>query len=214
MVFLQAGSVSVAVLRRSGSPIGVGEGNIELVIHDGGAVRNALIEPPRGAELGILSLTAALDGDAVALGWMGGPRDSPWAKELTAEVAIASGEVLSLRSVVDGIYDQSGLRYLSHPGGGIDVIKYGDPAPGHFYDSRMRADNPLAIYLRMRRPLRFEGEAPLRLGAGATVWDAVAARDGERLAIFWLEHGPASSDLYSEAERVQGLFYAVLECDP
>jgi hypothetical protein len=213
-VFLEAGSVSVVVLRRSGSPTGAGEGNIELVIHEGGAARNLLIEPPSGAELGILSLTAALDGDAVALGWMGGPRDSPWAKELTAEVAIASGELLRLKSVVDGIYDESGMRYLSHPGGGVDVIKYGDPAPGHFYDPRMRADNPLAIYLRTRRPFRFEDEAALRLGAGATVWDAVAARDGERLAIFWLEHGPATSDLASEADTVQGLYYAVLDCDP
>ncbi|HMI91377.1 MAG TPA: hypothetical protein VK509_08435 [Polyangiales bacterium] len=211
--FVQAGADSVVLLRHGGEPAASGARDVELVIHSGGAARNAPLGQQDAADRGIGSLSAALDSDALVLGWLSGARDSPWATEFTAEVALGSGELRRVEPIVAGVYDESGVRYLSHPGGGVDAIKWGDPAPGHVYDPRVRAQNPLAIYLGLQRPLRFDGEAPLRLGAGATVWHAVAARDGDRLAIIWLERGPATSELASEADTVQGLYYALLDCD-
>jgi hypothetical protein len=210
--FVRAGEGSAAVLQW-GSP--GSRGQIDVVVHTPEGQRSVRIDPAEhGSDRGISDLSAALDGDVITLGWLGSVHDVDGIYELTAEVPVdAAAQMRPLgRSGLRGL-TQSGMRYLDHPGGGVDVLKFGTFAPGYFYDSRNRADNPLALYLGVRRPLRFDRDEPLRIGAGGTAWQALAARDGGRIAVLWLEHGPATSERYSEAHTVQGIYYAVLECD-
>jgi hypothetical protein len=207
--YLTGESVSVAVFAWALA------GTLEIVIHPAdGEARNVRLELRDPLDRGMHSVTAAIDGDKLACGWFAGIRDQDYGVEVTAEVSLADGAVATPPGPIGApLHGDNGLVYLSHPVGGVDVIKYGDSAPGYRYDKLYARDNPLAIYLARSRPLRYEEVEPLRLGAGATVVDAIATRDGDRVAIFWRERGPATSELASEANVIQGVYYAVLACD-
>jgi hypothetical protein len=210
--FLTSSSSTAAVLQWG---FGGTLAAIEIVVHgaSGGAhqARLALPDPfNRGAQ----SVTAAIDGDTIACGWLAQIRDADYASEVTAEVTLAAGAVAKAAEPIGPqLHGDDGLIYLSHPGGGIDVLKYGDAVPGYEYDELFARDNPLALYLAVPRPLRFNDREFLRVGAGATVVDALAIRDDERIAVIWRERGPTTSTLASEANTVQGIYYAVLACD-
>jgi hypothetical protein len=154
-------------------------------------------------------VAAVLDGDALVLMWTGGVIDC-----CSADVtAVLSADDLSVRR--EPTTGASGFQYsgrrvlLAHPGSGVDIIRHGATTPGYRYDV-LHADNPLAIHLGISQPLAYDQRVPLRLGAGAEAVDAIATRDGRRIAIAWQERGPFDRNRY---RGVQGLYYAVLDCD-
>lgn len=74
-------------------------------------------------------------------------------------------------------------------------------------------NNPLAIEPGVQPPVTHDQVEPIRLGAGASVSDAVAVRDGNRLVVLWQEYGPVKVVSGEATDAVHGLYYAVLECD-
>lgn len=177
--------------------------------HLTGVLTTRMIEADTFWDLSTEGVAAVLDGDALVLVWTGGLRDC-CAVELTAEL---SADDLSVRreptEIAQSFTFSAGRVLLAHPGGGVDIIRHGETTPGYRYGEFL-ADNPLVIDLGLSRPLADSQGAPLRLGAGAEAVDAIATRDGRRVAIAWQERGPFK--VYGGV-GVQGLYYAVLDCD-
>lgn len=224
LMFLDTGS-RAALVMRWGIEI---NGPLEVVIRDAesGSQRSALIEEPSAISLrDIIAPVAAVDGDMLVFTWLSGILDQPAVMEMSAEASLATGDIVREPTPIQGpLAYATGQALSSHPGGGVDVVKFDDSLPGYVHDETWSMSVPLGVYLGMRRPLSYEGKEPLRLGAGGVPVEVEVVRDGDRLVVVWIEHGPrwtmettldggADAPRIARRRTVQGIFWAVLRCD-
>lgn len=186
------------------------ERDLEAVPYDASGLRTA-VRSTLGWGSGFFGLRAALDGDVVVALLSFEPFDSPWV-EVAAELSLRTGELLDSYELGGWCLVPNDL--VSHPGGGVDVVR--QPQTDCIsYDYVLNTTHPLEVHVGLRRPISFDGASPLRLGAGAYAHTFRVARDGDRLIVVWAESGPATLPDEDTGMRrtVEGLYYAVLRCD-
>lgn len=155
----------------------------------------------------IARFDAAADGDVVALQYSLVHYHGAYI-ERYGEVALDTGAVLRGPEPFGETGAFWDLELLTAPGGGVDVVQLAASVADNPRELANRG-KPLHVYLGLPRPLRLENHTPLRVGAGAFAVHFLARRDGDRLVIAWRERGPEAGN-----RTAQGIYWAVLQCDP